>query len=161
MSLADRIQKTIRHEMRAVGLVAEPAQPLPCDIDAEAEILSALLAGDVDHRYLAPLDAKHFYAKIHAAIWEAARDVAQSDLVGVRSALIARGWVGALEAELLQLLDAQPWRSRARLRELAERVIELSKRRALIAQLQRLEADLRTDRISEAEASEQLRGVKE
>jgi replicative DNA helicase len=153
------LRDVVRAELRAVGLTAEPFQPLPADLDAEGEILSALLEGDVTHAFLAPLEGGHFYSLIHAAIWNAAKDVAPGDLVAVRAGLVSRGWVGALDQELLQLADRQPWRSRERLREQAERVIELAKRRKLIRALQRIEADLRTDRLSVVDAGERLREV--
>lgn len=153
------LRDVIRTELRAVGLTAEPFQPLPADLDAEGEVLSALLDGDVTHAFLAPLEGAHFYSLIHSAIWDAAKDAAPGDLIAVRAGLVSRGWVGALEQELLQLADRQPWRSRARLREQADRIIELAKRRKLIRVLQGIEADVRTDRLSVAAAFEKLREV--
>jgi replicative DNA helicase len=162
LSLEDKIQRAISavlpRELRAIGLVSDPPQPLPTDIDAEAEVLSAILSGDIACADLAPLAAEHFYAVIHQAVWNAAKTVKPGDVEAVYVNLTAAGWTGAIDAELEQLTSAQPWRSRAVLKEQAARVVELAKRRELIRKLQRMEADLRTDRLTVSAALRILRG---
>lgn len=161
MNLMEKIRKTVRDELRAAGLLAEPAQPLPTDLDAEGEVLSAVIGGEILCSDLRPLSAQHFYSTLHQAIWRAAEDVAPGDLEGIYTHLTAAGWIGAIDDELEVLALTQPSRSKPMLRTQADRIIELSRRRDLIRRLQRLEADLRTDRVTEPEAKEALREVVE
>lgn len=162
MSIEEKIQRAISavlpRELRAIGLVSEPALPLPTDLDAEAEVLSAVLSGDVLCADLAPLAADHFYALLHQAVWTAAQTVTPGDLEAVYLHLVSSGWVGAIDDELEQLTVAQPWRSTLAVKQQAARIVELAKRRELIVKLQRMEADLRSDRLTVAGALRILRG---
>ena len=138
MSFRDAITR----ELRASLLMMEPAPRPPADLDAEGEVLSAIIDGRVTREELAPLDSRHFYSDLNRAIWDAAKLVAPGDAVGLRAALDTAGWRGELNHELLTLWSAQPWVSVQRLRESVTVLIELWARRELIAEMRRLDRQI-------------------
>jgi replicative DNA helicase len=139
-----QIEQTVQREIRQAGLIHEsnPWLPPPCDVDAESEIVSALLSGYVRADEL-PLSRKDFYTDVLGAIFEATIDVAPGDLEGVRTKLITMGWRGALDDELKLVAFTQPWASLARVRHLAGLVVELAAQRKLLDEIERVDRGLR------------------
>jgi hypothetical protein len=154
LSFADVVKKTIERSIREAGLVNEPPHwiPPPTDLDAEGEVLSARINGHVLAIELAPLDAHHFYALINQEVWKAAAEVPPGDLVGLQRALVTRGWRGAITNEVMTLAAAQPFCNLRRLREHADRLIDLWRRRALIDIGASIELELRRGTITALEA---------
>jgi replicative DNA helicase len=144
MSIADRVCRAVREEIRECGLLREhrPYMPIPCDLDAEGEILSAILDGHVTQAELAPLSAKHFYADINSAVWMAVENATPGDLMQVIAFLKTRGYRGDLEREIENLELHQPWVSVPRLKQHGSRLMELWARRQLVALVRSLEVDL-------------------
>lgn len=136
--------RAIRHELRLVGLSERPGPRLRpiCDVEAEAEVISAVLDGRVTTGELAPLRENHFYSLFYGAVWRAAETAAPGDVVAVRAALVAAGWRGELDTELFTALYGQPFALLPRLRALAGRIVELSTCRDLVENLQRIAFEL-------------------
>jgi hypothetical protein len=157
--IVSELREALKREVRLCGLVLEPlpALPPPIDLDAESEILSAVLTGYVRTYELEPLARDHFYSHIHGAIWAAATEVVEpGDLDAIRQNLITMGWRGALEDELHLVRDATPWASLTRCRQLGQLLIELAKQRSLLERLKRIDIGLRTGELDRGSAQRLL-----
>lgn len=144
MKLAD----VILRELRAGLMVSEVRGAPPRDVEAEAEILSAVVDGRVSCSELRPLGSEHFYSRFYAAVWEAAQQVAPGDIAGLRAALTTAGWRGELHDELFTIWAGQPFVLLPRLREHVRKLMELWARRELIRVLQQADAELRVGAIN-------------
>jgi replicative DNA helicase len=154
VSLTDAVCRTVRREIRAAGLVNVPSAncPPPCDLDAEGEILSALLDAHATQDELKPLAGRHFYSIPHQQIWEAIAECPPGDVDRICQCLATRGWRGAISDELDWLLLHQPWICLRRLRAHVPRLIELADRRELIERLHTLQIQLSAGDMTAAEA---------
>lgn len=153
------IKEAVKHEMR-VGMIMNAGRerpPMPHDIDAESELVSACLIGNVRPHELAPLKREHFYAHILGAIFEATIDVVEpGDLEAVKRNLVNMGWRGALDHEIQLTAFTQPWASLTRVRQLSQLVIELAEQRRVIERIQRVEVGLRTGELDRPSAARLL-----
>lgn len=122
----------------------------PCNLDAEHDVLSGVINGDVTVEALHPLAPEHFYSQLNGAIFRAAEGVLPDDLETIRSKLTAAGWRGALEEELVNAGYAVPFRNVRFVEEQAKRITELWKRRELMRRLHVLLQQIRNgDRSAE------------
>lgn len=159
MSLTEKVVAAVRREIRDCGMLNEPTHwlPPPCDLDAEGEVLSARLNGHVLAIELAPLDARHFFGDLNREIWRATEEVAPGDFPGVFRVLTTRGWRGAIAQEVHTLTAAQPFSCLRRLREHADRLIDLWRQRQVIELARHVELELRRGNLTAAQAVEQFR----
>jgi replicative DNA helicase len=157
----DQLLSDVRREIRLAGMAREPLPllPLPNDMDAEGEILSALLADDMTISDLAPLASGHFYADLHRAVWDAIAECGPGNVDAVERFMTTRGRGAGLARELATLAFTQPWRSHERLREKAAKLIDLAEQRQLIEVMQRVDLGLRAGTLDMAGALERLAGV--
>jgi DNA excision repair protein ERCC-4 len=144
-TLAAEVVAAVRAEVRESSLAVNPREhlPPPCDLDREAEILSAVLCAHVTTAELAPLEGRHFYADRNRGFWEAARDNAPGDLEGVARALHTRGWRGGVATDLEVLTTQVPFCLLPRLREHVRALIELWGRRQVLEAVSAADAALR------------------
>jgi len=153
------------HEIRMAGLLAggDSVHLPPVDGDAEQTVVGALLETHARPSDLAPLTAEHFYGlfarEVFAAATELERRGSVIDVETVATELHARGVRGPLSEELIHLRDWQPFCLLEHVRQSAARIIELHRQRQLIAQMQRVDADLRLGAIDTDQARARLREV--
>jgi replicative DNA helicase len=146
----------------ACEVVARTAStlPPPCDLEAERLLVAGLLAGFESEGV--PLKRGHFYQPLLGAVYELARllraEAMQPAIEPILVALREQGWQGAIERELLRLRDEVPAVSQSALTEAAGRVVELSKRRALIALCETVGAELRAGATDAGAARDRLAG---
>jgi hypothetical protein len=147
----DNIRRAIVDEIRLCGLMNEPpsARPIPCDLDAEGELCSAVLGRFVKPQEL-PVRGGDFYSKLNGYIWTTCDAVhaagLEVDLDFVVQALQADGVRGPIRDYLVELRDATPHVIMRQLMRQAERVAELARVRLLCAELAHLEVELRFER---------------
>lgn len=160
-----RLRSGVREEIRIAALLDRPVSAcgLPCDLDAEQEICSAVLCGQVAPGDLSPLVGKHFYGRLFGFIFIAADAVLAAGLEftveHVEIALREQGFDGPeVHRELIQTRDTTPFVVRSILDRQAERVIDLWRRRQLIETMQRVDAELRVGAISFRDAALALHG---
>jgi hypothetical protein len=123
--------------------VVEFGHPEPYCMDAEGEILSAILNGHVPPGFHPKLKPEHFYSEINQRIFRAAsRGAVDREALARKAA--AAGYRGRVGEYLDILLYAQPFVDEKRLLERAEFLLALHWRRraidALKTQLLRLQA---------------------
>ena len=155
------VRREIRHEIRAAALVSEPrpSLPPPSDLDAEAEVLSALLEGHCSVADLAPLEARHFFGRFHSEVFEALTLLSDraSDLESVAELLTDRGIVGPVVDELEQLRDAQPFASSDRLCQHVRTILDRWRERRFLELLGSIDLEVRTGVLSVDGAKPRLR----
>lgn len=149
MTYLDRIEETVVREIRLAGLLNEPApnDRALCDLDAEAELCSAAMAGDVVPSEL-DLPGSEFYSDLLAHVWvavDALDELGREPTVEmVLVALDASGFRGPLlEREVERIRWAQPYASPEGIRARAARIRELARKRRLLKSLERLTLDVR------------------
>lgn len=150
------LRHIVQQELRVAGGLYDPSEPLPADLDAEAECVAAIIDGHATHTDLPFLKSEHFYSHILGAIWKAAEGAPAGDLEAVKQNLIAAGWRGALEEEIERSAFLQPFRSLSVLRENMNTILELYARRELIKRLQKAATDLRKGVVSADQARREL-----
>jgi replicative DNA helicase len=152
-SVKRAVRATVAHEIRAAGLLRGERSPLPppCDIDAEAEILSALLCGDRITHDFHPLQGEHFYSRINLEIFEALQALEHRGelpaLDVVARELHDRGVRGPVREELECLRDAQPFRLLADLRRGVGRIMDRWRERQFLAVMQSIDMQIRTGQL--------------
>lgn len=146
------IRQEVRHEIRAAALVTEPRPclPPPAAVDAEAEVISALLEGHCSVADLAPLEAQHFYGRFHREVFEAISLLGPKalDLDVLARLLTDRGIAGPVRDELEQLRDAQPFASAERLCQHVRTILDRWRERQFLALLQCIDLEVRTGVLS-------------
>lgn len=148
-ALAALLADVVRREIRTCAVFDAPARPTlppPHDLDAEREVLEAVLSSRVLVRDLSPLAWSDFYSPSYSAFFRAsallenpARGVS---LESVSRVLESQGLVGPeLLDELHALRDGTPVCSRPK--AAAARVILAARRRELCACMARVDGALR------------------
>jgi hypothetical protein len=156
---------TVERGMREYSLLGCPEkEPLPPPIDraAEAEVSSAIVGGSITLEDLPGLHAKHFSHPLHRVVIEVApKAPVDTDgclsLAFVEYQLREAGHRGDLEAWLIMLRDAIPFRGRESSLIAATRVRELWRRRRLIERLRHIVVALKTDTLTTDGAIAKLR----
>lgn len=148
------LRDDIRQELRHAGLLHVPDAPLPppTDTEAERQLVSMALDGQVKPSEFPELLGRHFYSPLHAYAWVACDAVWGAGVADPRN--LVAPVVAAMEAdgfrhrdlagELEQLRDEMPWCHRDRLGDMAARVVAAAEARLLLDVLQRAQAALRT-----------------
>lgn len=145
----------------AEELFGERPFPMPVAVNAEREVVSALLDGLVKVDDLSPLRGSHFFGSIHRAVYELAEsgvDVTSLDNV-VNALQTDGGFVGDLEAMLEVERDTVAWRGTRQCKEAAGRILEMARRRWLLERLDQLTIGLRSGGTTATEAIGILRDV--
>ncbi|HEY3234570.1 MAG TPA: hypothetical protein VGJ84_07625 [Polyangiaceae bacterium] len=124
-------------------------EPPPHDIDAELDMLSAVLSGQITaaETHLSP---EVFYDPAHARLWALALDWGP-DLPETVAMVTERGAVTPLERALTELTVCQPYRLRSALLGAAGRLREAHAKRVLILALELEAAKLRAGLCSAVE----------
>jgi len=149
------------HTIRELALFELPSQPYlrpPCDIEAEAAVLEALLNGRRKPAELA-CRATDFFLPIHtaiAAVVEAQEELGHDlNVDHIAQVLALQGApVERTTSYLVRLRDEEPMR--VCVEELAERVHEFACRRRFMERMQRIDAAWRIGANVPAEDIEQL-----
>jgi len=147
----------VAEEMRAAVMMLpreELPQAAPHDLDAEQEILSALLCDHVTTDELKPLTPQHFYSRFNQFLYQVLLNVPERDLQKLTDLLDVRGPV--LE-ELTTIRDATPFCSLQTLRKHVATLVERSLERELIRVMQKIDAELRVGSLARDEARIRLR----
>jgi hypothetical protein len=129
---SQELTAVMRRAIREELILAEPACRPPSDHDAECLILAARLDGQVTLDALTPLAPRHIFTPWIADALDALADPA-CGLAGVQAHLVGLGYpVGAI-AELHTVADCSPIVAPERVMQAAARIVELSRRRDLMA----------------------------
>lgn len=131
--LVSTIQQTIRQEVAQLDVM-----PLPMDVEAERTIIAGLLDGSVSHDDLAPLAAEHFSLPCLTDVYRLM--VATRERSNLEMSLRRAGNASTAIAELY-VLDDYPARPVTQYQQLARRIVEPWRRRALVDTC-RIAADL-------------------
>jgi hypothetical protein len=143
----ETVNETIQRELRLAGLFTdrEPKVFPPHNLDAEAELCSAVLCGHAKTTEFA-VRASDFYSVILAHVWIAVEAVAVLELEPtnrvILRALSESGYRGAEIEHELQQLRWQPFCLESRLHEHARKITELARRRDLMESIENLRRDL-------------------
>jgi|GEM_PF-2165898 len=159
--IRDTIQREIR-DFALVGAPERPVLPLPVDGAAEAEVSSAIVGGCITLEDVPGLRPKYFGHPLHRVVIEVAPQCPiDSDctlsIEYLEHQLLEAGHRGDLEAWLITLRDAIPFRGRESCLVAAARVRELWRRRRLIERLRRLVVALKTDTMSTDDALAEIK----
>jgi hypothetical protein len=165
--IRETIQQETRREIRDFSLLGAPEKPvlpLPVDGATEAEVSSAIVGGCITLEDLPGLNAKHFSHPLHRVVIEVApKCPVDTDgclsLAFLEHQLRDAGHRGDLEAWLITLRDAIPFRGRESCLVAATRVRELWRRRRLIERLRHIVVAMKTDTLTADDAIAQLRTI--
>jgi hypothetical protein len=159
-----QVVPALQRECRTAVLFSEPVTrlPDPHDDDAEQELLSAVLSGEVHPSELDPLRAEHFRAHIKQQTFAAADALtifgASVTVPAVTELLVQEGYNHtAVQSELELIRDATPFLCRATLQERVQRVIELWQLRQLLRVMDEIAAHVRVGQLTHAGAKARLR----
>lgn len=160
--LINNITEAVRREIREAAIFGEPMVqiPLPNDMDAEQELLSALLCGHVTVASLKPLNQGHFYGHFNQSAYVAIESLelaGEPVTVGAVFEIMQDiGLKGPLGEELTRIAECTPFLHPKRLRQGVDRVIEMAERRELIRKMQLVDRMLRSDETTLERAREYL-----
>jgi len=161
--VSDRdLLKAVREEIRLAGLTSEPvpALPLPADVEAEREVCSALLCGQVRPVELGELEAHHFALPMHAWVHRTVANIHAAGLTLCPELVIAAALDAGVAADglgpELESLYAQAWRTLETLRQHAGTIIELWRRRELCVLLRTADLHLRAGTVTYEQAVKRL-----
>lgn len=152
----------VREEIRLAGLTSEPvaALPPPSDTQAEREVCSALLCGQIRPVELGDLEAHHFHLGLHAWVFRTVANIHAAGLT-LRPELVI---VAALDDGIaadglgpeLEALHVQAWRTLETLRQHAATIVELWRRRELCKLLRAVDLQLRAGAVTHEQAAARL-----
>jgi hypothetical protein len=158
-ALHKTIRETIQREFRACDLLMVPEVVTgvsPNDLDAEGEVLSSLLSGDIEHGELVGLCAFHFYAHLHSLVFSA---IVRGGLRNVGAELRRMGAPKRALDAAFEIRDQTPYSSRERVQRSAQRIIELYERRELLVRLRQVCVELGSGALSSASAVQRLEAL--
>jgi replicative DNA helicase len=145
----------LRHIIREELIGISPHEhPPPCNLDAEGEVLSAILCGHLAHAHVPDLEPSHFYSMLNGRIFNATLHTV--NLATIAKAAEKQGFRGPLHDYLVELRDGIPYADLVRCRALADEIIECKHKRDLITKLQEVNAGLRAGRLSFVAALDEL-----
>jgi len=160
------LAEAVCRELRIAGMLAEPRPvlPPPNDADTESEVVAAVIDGYVSPQELAPLLGRHFYSRVLGEVFAAADAVLSAGLPisdrAILAALEQDGVRGDILFELEVLHNSTPACTSVRiLRAQAERIMELWRQRAIIADVDRVAFSLRAGQFTADVALAKLRGL--
>lgn len=156
--LTAAVREVVQREMAAavLRLSAPERRPTLSDLDAEGEVLCALLNNHCTPSELAPLQPKHFFGRFNSRVAVICWTSDERDPERIADKLAAIGTLGPVAAEIAVLRDSTPLACRPALARQAVRLVELWDRRRLLALLRAVELELVHEVIGADEARRRL-----